>query len=282
MSDASQTDKPKFEGLLQRVRSALILLPFVIAPVVYGGWPFTVLLAVAGFIMAREWGGLLKATGTQGRMLSYLTVLLLLYGQFAGAPEAIAMCLVLALAALAIFALRGVRATPVAGGLIYVALPLLVAQYFRLDPLGMGVIGYVLLSVWAVDIFAMFAGKLIGGPKLAPVISPNKTWAGMFGAVLGALIGAVLTFLTIVGFGFGAADFIALVVIAPLLAVTAQVSDLFESAIKRKYDIKDSGALIPGHGGLLDRVDGLIGVLLVLWIVTLVRGGDISTALWVW
>lgn len=282
MSDASQQPKAKFEGLLQRVRSALILLPFVIAPVVYGGWLFTILLAVAGFFMAREWGGLLKATGTQGRMLSYITVLLLAYGQYAGAPEAIAMCLVLALVALAIFAARGVRATPVAGGLIYVALPLLVAQYFRLDPLGMGVIGYVLLSVWSVDIFAMFSGKLIGGPKLAPVISPNKTWAGMFGAVLGAVIAAILTFLTIVGFGFGQADFIALLIIAPLLAVTAQLSDLFESAIKRKYDIKDSGALIPGHGGLLDRVDGLIGVLLALWVVTLMRGGDISTALWVW
>lgn len=282
MSDASQLEKPKFEGLLQRVRSALILLPFVIAPVVYGGWLFTVLLALAGFFMAREWGGLLKATGTQGRMLGYLTVLLLAYGLIEGSAEALAVCLVLVLAALAICVARGVRATPVAGGLVYVALPLLVAQYFRLDPLGMGVIGYVLLSVWAVDIFAMFAGKLIGGPKLAPIISPNKTWAGMFGAVLGALIAAVLTFLTIVGFGFGTADFITLVVIAPLLAVTAQMSDLFESAIKRKYDIKDSGALIPGHGGLLDRVDGLIGVLLALWVVTLVRGGDISTALWVW
>lgn len=286
MSDATQQTpgqpKAKFDGLLQRVRSALILLPFVIAPVVFGGLPFTVLLAIAGFFMAREWAGLLKATGKQGRMLSYLTVLLLAHGQYAGAPEAIAMCLVLTLAALAIFAARGVRASPIVGGLVYVALPLLVAQYFRLDPLGMGVIGYLLLSVWAVDIFAMFAGKLIGGPKLAPVISPNKTWAGMFGAVLGALIAAVLTFLTVVGFGFGQVDFIALVIIAPLLAVMAQMSDLFESAIKRKYDIKDSGALIPGHGGLLDRVDGLIGVLLAAWVVTLVRGGDVSTALWVW
>ena len=101
MSKASQTDKPKFEGLLQRVRSALILLPFVIAAVVYGGWPFTVLLAVAGFFMAREWGGLLKATGTQGRMLSYLTILLLAYGQMEGSADALAMCLVLALAAIA-------------------------------------------------------------------------------------------------------------------------------------------------------------------------------------
>lgn len=283
MSD-SQTDAPKakFDGLLQRVRSALILLPFVIAPVVYGGVAFTLLLAVVGFFMAREWGHVLRATGRQTRSLAYLTVLLLAYGELATSQDALAMTLVLALAALAVCLARGVRATPVAGGLIYVALPLLVAQYFRLDPLGMGVIGYVLLSVWAVDIFAMFAGKMIGGPKLAPVISPNKTWAGLAGAILGAVIAATLTFLTIVGFGFGTADFTALMIIAPLLAIVAQAADLFESAIKRKYDIKDSGALIPGHGGLLDRVDGLIGVLLALWIVSMLRGGNISTALWVW
>lgn len=283
MSD-SQTDAPKakFDGLLQRVRSALILLPFVIAPVVYGGVAFTLLLAVVGFFMAREWGHVLRATGRQTRSLAYLTVLLLAYGELATSQDALAMTLVLALAALAVCLARGVRATPVAGGLIYVALPLLVAQYFRLDPLGMGVIGYVLLSVWAVDIFAMFAGKMIGGPKLAPVISPNKTWAGLAGAILGAVIAATLTFLTIVGFGFGTADFTALMIIAPFLAIVAQAADLFESAIKRKYDIKDSGALIPGHGGLLDRVDGLIGVLLALWIVSMLRGGNISTALWVW
>lgn len=272
----------KFDGLLQRVRSALILLPFVIAPVVLGGWAFTLLLALAGFFMAREWTSILGASARQGRALSFLTVLLLGYGGLAGGAQAIAMVIVLTLAASAVTALRGVRATPIVGGLVYVALPLTIAQYFREDALGMGVIGYVLISVWAVDVFAMFSGKLIGGAKLAPVISPNKTWAGMGGAILGAVIGGGLTFLTIVGFGFGAADFIALMIIAPLLAVTAQMADLFESAIKRKYDIKDSGKLIPGHGGLLDRVDGLIGVLLALWIVTLLRGGDVSAALWVW
>lgn len=279
---SSSRPSGKFDGLLQRVRSALILLPFVIASVVLGGWAFTLLLAAAGFFMAREWTTILSASARQGRSLSFLTVLLLLYGGFAGGAEAIAMVLVLALAAVALTALRGVRATPIAGGLLYVALPLTIAQYFREDALGMGVIGYVLISVWAVDVFAMFAGKLIGGVKLAPVISPNKTWAGMGGAVLGALIAAALTFLTIVGFGFGTVDFSALMIIAPLLAIMAQMADLFESAIKRKYDVKDSGKLIPGHGGLLDRVDGLIGVLLALWIVTMVRGGDVSAALWIW
>jgi phosphatidate cytidylyltransferase len=161
-------------------------------------------------------------------------------------------------------------------------LPLVVAQYFREDALGMLVIAYVLISVWAVDIFAMFTGKLVGGPKLAPVISPNKTWSGLGGGVLGASIAGGLTFLVVVGFGFGQADFIALLIIAPLLAICAQAADLFESAIKRKYDVKDSGDIIPGHGGLLDRVDGLIGVLIISLGVVWLRGDSVSQSLWVW
>ncbi|MDA8625795.1 phosphatidate cytidylyltransferase, partial [Alphaproteobacteria bacterium] len=113
------------------------------------------------------------------------------------------------------------------------------------------IIGYILLSVWAVDIFAMFTGKIIGGPKLAPVISPKKTWAGLFGGMVGGALAAVLSFLTVVGFGFGQMQFTSLVLFAPLLAIVAQAADLFESAIKRRFNVKDSGAIIPGHGGLL-------------------------------
>lgn len=274
--------KPKFEGLLQRVRSALVLLPFVIAPVFFGGWSLALLLAVVGVFMAREWAGLLQAKPLDGQVLGGLTVFALLLGWANSAAEGLAFIIVAFFACLAFALLRGQRATPLAGGLIYVAAPLATAQYFREDALGALVIGYVLLTVWAVDIFAMFCGKIIGGPKLAPVISPNKTWAGLIGAVIGAMIAAVLSFLVVVGFQLGQADFIAMLVLAPLLAVCAQMADLFESGIKRKYDIKDSGSIIPGHGGLLDRVDGLIGVLLLLLIVVLLRGGEVSHALWIW
>ncbi|MBT7642754.1 MAG: phosphatidate cytidylyltransferase [Rhodobiaceae bacterium] len=274
--------KPKFEGLLQRVRSALILLPFVIAPVVFGGWSFTILLAVAGFLMAREWGAILGVSQKQAQILGALTVLVLAFGWLLGATEALSLCFVLAGLASSLALWRGERLSPIAGGLFYVALPLVTAQYFREDALGMLVIAYVLISVWAVDIFAMFTGKLVGGPKLAPVVSPNKTWSGLAGGVVGACIGGILTFLVVVGFGFEQADFTALMIIAPLLAICAQGADLFESAIKRKYDVKDSGDIIPGHGGLLDRVDGLIGVLIVLLGVVWLRGDSVSAALWIW
>jgi phosphatidate cytidylyltransferase len=272
----------KFEGLLQRVRSALILLPFVIAPVVFGGWSFTLLLALAGFLMAREWANLLAAPSDNGRILGLAVVAILAFGLWSGAGNAVALIIVLSLVAAAFALAKGRRLGPLVGGFYYVALPLVVAQYLREDALGEFIIGYILLSVWAVDIFAMFAGKIIGGPKLAPVISPKKTWAGLIGGMVGAGLAAVLSFLTVVGFGFGQMQFSSLVLFAPLLAIIAQAADLFESAIKRRFDVKDSGAIIPGHGGLLDRVDGLIGVLIVTYAIVLWRGGASSQALWIW
>jgi phosphatidate cytidylyltransferase len=272
----------KFEGLLQRVRSALILLPFVIAPVVFGGWSFTLLLALAGFLMAREWANLLAAPSDNGRILGLAVVAILAFGLWSGAGNAVALIIVLSLVAAAFALAKGRRLGPLVGGFYYVALPLVVAQYLREDALGEFIIGYILLSVWAVDIFAMFTGKIIGGPKLAPVISPKKTWAGLIGGMVGAALAAVLSFLTVVGFGFGQMQFTSLVLLAPLLAIVAQAADLFESAIKRRFDVKDSGAIIPGHGGLLDRVDGLIGVLIVAYAIVLWRGGASSQALWIW
>ena len=229
----------KFEGLLQRVRSALILLPFVIAPVIFGGWSFTLLLAITGFLMAREWGNLLSAPPQQGMALGIMVVLILGFGLLVNPIDAISMLIVVSLAYAAFCLAFGKRTAPIVGGLYYVALPLVAAQFLRLDPLGMFVIGYILLSVWAVDIFAMFSGKLIGGPKLAPIISPKKTWAGLFGGMVGAALAAGLSFLTVVGFGFGDMEFSAVMIIAPLLAICAQAADLFESAIKRRYDVKD-------------------------------------------
>jgi phosphatidate cytidylyltransferase len=225
---------------------------------------------------------LLAAPSDNGRILGLAVVAILAFGLWAGAGNAVALIIVLSLVAAAFALAKGRRLGPLVGGFYYVALPLVVAQYLREDALGELIIGYILLSVWAVDIFAMFTGKIIGGPKLAPVISPKKTWAGLIGGMVGAALAAVLSFLTVVGFGFGQMQFTSLVLLAPLLAIVAQAADLFESAIKRRFDVKDSGAIIPGHGGLLDRVDGLIGVLIVAYAIVLWRGGASSQALWIW
>ena len=274
----------KFSGLVQRVRTALVLLPFVIAPVWLGGNWFLLLMSVAALAMAYEWAGLLKSQNLlRDRLwLGALLLAVLSYSHVTSATDGLAMIFVMVLGAAAVLVQQGARLTPVVGGLVYVGWPLVVAIGFRQDPLGMLIIGYVLLSVWAVDVFAMFSGKLIGGPKLAPRLSPNKTWAGLMGGALGAVLAAWISYWAIGLVDPLAVNLSAILMIGVVLAVLAQMSDLFESALKRKYDFKDSGGIIPGHGGILDRVDGLIGVFMVLHIVSLWRGGDAAYSLWVW
>ncbi len=276
----------KFAGLLQRVQTAVVLLLILSAPVLLGGFWFLVILAIVGVIMAREWVGLLQSEdpGRDALWISLLMLNVLIYGYATSLADALALIVFISLVGAALSLKRGSRFTPVFGGLIYIAWPLAAASGFRDDAMGLMVIFYILVSVWAVDIFAMFSGKIIGGPKLAPRLSPNKTWAGMLGAILGALVAAALSYGLIVSFDDSGLvpNVTALAVLAVVLAVVAQGADLFESWLKRKYQIKDSGNIFPGHGGILDRVDGLVGVLIFLHLLTLVRGVDISQALWVW
>jgi phosphatidate cytidylyltransferase len=132
--------------------------------------------------------------------------------------------------------------------------------------IGAGLAFFLLAVVWSMDIGAFLSGSIIGGPKLAPAISPNKTWAGFFG---GVALAAVFGYLVAVALGARKPD-VALV-LSPAIAVAAQAGDLFESYFKRRAGVKESGDLIPGHGGVLDRIDGLVfaGVFALLFQVTL-------------
>jgi phosphatidate cytidylyltransferase len=144
-----------------------------------------------------------------------------------------------------------------AAGLFYVSIPCASLIWLRNEPLGMQLVLYVIFTVWATDIGAYFAGRIIGGPKLAPVISPNKTWAGLGGGMLAAaVIGGIAH-----SFTPCPASLLGCIGLGALIAVIAQGGDLFESGLKRRARVKDSSSLIPGHGGLLDRIDGLIPVL---------------------
>lgn len=139
-------------------------------------------------------------------------------------------------------------------GLVYVAVPCACLVWLRSEPEGGVLVLTILFIVWATDIGAYFAGRMIGGPKLAPAISPNKTWAGLGGGVVAAaIITAIAT--SFAPFPTRVSDGL---LIGGALAVLGQAGDLFESWLKRRAGVKDSGNLIPGHGGLLDRVDGLI------------------------
>lgn len=155
-------------------------------------------------------------------------------------------------------------------GYVYIALAVLAAFWLRHDAkFGLITFLWLLAAVWATDIFAFFTGRTLGGPKLAPTISPGKTWSGLLGGVLAAAL------VSIVFTAWADADGVWLAFWGALVAVVAQVGDLVESAMKRRFGRKDSGRLIPGHGGILDRVDGLLAALLFLAAVRLLGGGAV-------
>lgn len=136
-------------------------------------------------------------------------------------------------------------------GFFYALLPCLALVYLRDLAYGKVLIYWLVFSVWATDIGAYFSGRTIGGPKIAPKISPSKTWSGLIGGMLFAsIIGKLFFELLPVKYN--------ILMISPLIAIIAQAGDFFESWVKRTFGVKDSGNLIPGHGGILDRVDGLV------------------------
>jgi len=131
---------------------------------------------------------------------------------------------------------------------------------------------WIVACVWATDIGAYAVGRTAGGAKLAPRISPGKTWSGLIGGMAWAAVASAA-----IGYVFGLGQFWQLAVIGAVLAVVGQCGDLLESAAKRSAGVKDSGTLIPGHGGLLDRIDALMAVLVVVALARLVMGGG-----WPW
>jgi phosphatidate cytidylyltransferase len=167
----------------------------------------------------------------------------------------------------------GARIAWMAFGVVYLALPAagLILLRQAVPPVGWASILLLLTVVWATDIAAYFAGRTFGGPKLWPRVSPKKTWSGALGGLAAALIagGAVAALTGAGGFWLG-------VVLAAPLSIAAQAGDLFESAVKRRFGVKDSGTIIPGHGGVLDRVDGLLGAAaLALLLAALGLGGGV-------
>jgi len=219
-----------------------------------GGHAFWLLLAVGGVIMQHEWADLVQRPNNRKLAMFALFVPISIMSPFAAGPGFLALGLI---AAAAIFVMVVDRGWALASGVLYSGLPVLALLYLRGDPDdGLWLALWAMALVWATDIGAYFAGRAIGGPKLAPGISPNKTWAGLIGGMVAALgIGLVMHIHT------GLPAF--LVFASPVLAILAQCGDLLESGMKRKAGLKDSSNLIPGHGGVLDRVDGLVPVAIV-------------------
>jgi phosphatidate cytidylyltransferase len=150
-------------------------------------------------------------------------------------------------------------------GFLYIVLPSLCLVILSWETYGNGaLVFWTFIVTWATDIFAYFAGRAIGGPKLAPRISPNKTWAGLVGGMVGA---SFCGWLAAYYFELGAP----FLWIGATMGLLAQLGDLYESWEKRRAGIKDSGRLLPGHGGVLDRLDGLLAVSVAVLIILLLN-----------
>ena len=233
----------RWADLRLRVISALVLAPIAIGCVWLGGWAWAALVGAAGTGIAAEW---VLLWGVVERWRAALVA-----GPVLGAAVAAAFGLpILALAILAagwLVASRLSRLT-VGAGVVYAGLATVALIWLRGDTAAMrNLVLLLVLIVWASDVAAYAAGRFFGGPKLAPHISPGKTWAGAIAGVVAAIIVGLVVHASLLG-----------VAAAAGLAAVAQAGDLFESWIKRRAGVKDSSQLIPGHGGLMDRLDGFL------------------------
>jgi phosphatidate cytidylyltransferase len=248
----------KWGDLGLRTASAVVLIPAVIACAWFGGiWFKGFVLLFAGLI-AHEWTSIVHPRNLAQYALHIGAAIC---GAILPGLQGIgiALLVILGLAVVSIFMTRNERSGSSKWsyfGIFYVGFPALALILLRSDShYGFAAILWVFLVVWSADILAYFAGRLIGGPKLAPMISPKKTWAGLGGAVAGsALVSFIFAWVTQLN------GIWTLAILAGGLAVVEQAGDLFESSLKRFHGVKDSGRLIPGHGGVIDRVDGLIAV----------------------
>ncbi|MCP4619106.1 MAG: phosphatidate cytidylyltransferase [Bradyrhizobium sp.] len=265
-------------NLLMRVLAAVVLAPLAIAIAWLGGWPWTllVMLVTAGLYvewllvvgLAREW----RATvpGVAALLIAGICLI-------AGRLDAALIALGIGFVAVAL--LPPQRRNWSATGFFYAAAAEVASVLVRQDPVnGFAALFFVLLVVWAADIGGYFAGRGIGGPKLWPRVSPKKTWAGAIGGFIGGL--AVAGVFAAAGSGKTGP----LLALAGFLSVISQLGDLFESAVKRRFGVKDSSHIIPGHGGLLDRLDGFVAAVVAAAILGFLRGGadGVGRGLMVW
>lgn len=257
-----------------RVASAVVLVPGALFATWIGGWIFLVLIAVAVALLSIEWGGM-SAPYAPVRVSLAVTVAVL-SAVFLGhqGNYMLAWGAVLVGAAAAALVARGVAERPAdaAFGVFYIAPACICLVWLRDADHTMSVQGHwwtlMLFAVtWAADIGAYVVGSTLKGPKLWPRFSPNKTWSGFVGGLGAAMAtGTLMSALSVFQLNLAAAALIGL-----LVGLATMAGDLWESAIKRRFGVKDSGDLIPGHGGLLDRVDGLMFAVVVMSAARLVN-----------
>lgn len=251
-----------YSNLQQRVVSAVVLAAGVLFLTWLGGIPFRVLAVAIAGAMFFEWtamtpGGLRTSRALPAALFAAAMMTLLLGF---GAITVLAVIFVAGIIA-SVSAETGGQGAWIGKGFAYAALSGFALTFVRADTdTGLIAILFLFAVVWLTDIAAYFVGKSFGGPKLAPSISPGKTWSGAIGGTIGGVAGGMIiaNMAGVAGYG--------LFVIALLLSIVSQFGDLFESSVKREAGVKDSSNLIPGHGGVMDRVDGLVAAAIALYV----------------
>jgi phosphatidate cytidylyltransferase len=265
--------------LLLRVLSGVVLAPLALGVAYLGGWGFVAFWGIAAVTVLWEWCTLVAAHERRSLLLAASPAVLLailLVAASAAAPEGshnvrlVAAATLLAMGMLATAALAPIgRRAWTAAGVPYAGLLGMAPIALRNDEqYGFLAIAFLFAVVWATDIVAYFVGRAAGGPKLAPRISPKKTWSGAIGGTLAAIAAAL-----VVAMAAGLANVVALGLLAAVASVCSQAGDLFESALKRRFGAKDSSHLIPGHGGLMDRLDGFVAAAVLAAAIGLLHGG---------
>jgi phosphatidate cytidylyltransferase len=266
---ASPAPAPAKSDLPTRFAAAVAMIAVALAAVYLGGWVFRLLVVAAAAVMLIEWSDMHRVPRLWGYVgAALLAIALVTLSEYLFPVEDLEPevtpasfhpvwpavgALAISGAVLALLA----RRFAMFAGYLYVGIPafaLIVLAWF--DYAWPGIVFWVMIVTWSTDSFAYFAGRSIGGPKLAPRISPSKTWSGLVGGIIGA---ELMGFLVAGFFGLGSP----FLYVGGFMGLVAQGGDLFESWLKRRAGVKDSGTILPGHGGALDRLDGFLPVILV-------------------
>ena len=266
---------PGTRNLRARIIAALVLAPSAIAIAYVGGWLWAALATLAAIGLYVEWLAIVGEARRIGVVASGVAALAL-----AGIvlPPKLAL-VALPLGLLAVAGLSPERRIWTTTGFIYAAAAEQASIMLRSDPaMGWPALMLVFLVVWVTDIGGYFAGRGLGGPKLWPRISPNKTWAG----ALGGFAASIAVAAGFAAFGLGKTG--PLLLLGSILSIVSQLGDLFESAVKRRFGVKDSSHIIPGHGGLLDRLDGFVAAVVLAAILGFLRRGadGVGSGLMMW
>ena len=270
--------EPDSRNLSTRIIAAAVLIPLAIAIAYAGGWLWTALVTLAAIGLYVEW---LMVVGlvADKRVVASGVAALAIAGLCLAIGRIDAALIALGIGLVAVAIITPAQRNWSALGFLYAAVAEIASVLLRLDPVkGFAALVFVLVIVWVTDSGGYFAGRGIGGPKLWPRVSPKKTWAGAIGGFVASLA---------VAGAFAALDLGKaghLLMISGVLSVVSQLGDLFESAVKRRFGVKDSSQIIPGHGGLLDRLDGFVAVVAVAALFGFLRGGvdGVGRGLMVW